>query len=347
MMKYNIGKSTLLESEEVSISGCSSELYEVRRTTGVKHRAGPFHNASEYTSTSNALKRFTKSRVDRILRGVLCAKANITRLMYTKAANPLARSFLLISKEHKNPLGMVWTHKDNLVMDDPFNQVPHWCLRPYELIDMKGLTQGGLFSTVPDARYNENKRLPERHTGYRDGRKKLMNKRFKHNDTNITSYSSGNTVGSFSMEPTIPGYDIDIPTLSEQHISESEWKPIFDRLDSYWTARDYFGGVHPYPPESLVADALEWIVNSRYDIGAVGGNWKCNSSHDTIRVLCAIAEQLGWDSATSKKHPYLVHDGTKIYFKWIPFVYESPLHKDHPVSAMVWSKSPIHWEEIL
>lgn len=339
-IKYNIGKRTKATTENVSISGCSCVIHEIEKSTG-HYTESNFCRVGKHTSTTALIKHLASHELNYKLYGVICPEANISKRMYTGALNKDARKFLLIDKTQKHPRGVVWTSKMNLVIDDPFNQVPHWCLRPEELINIKALTQGGLFSKVsyPDD-------SPSRHTGYRDGRTKLLRKRFKNNTTRITSYASGTRLGSFTFSPGTNVYDLTVPAVSEQHISDNEWKSIFHNMEYNWFASSYFGGLNIYPPEKLVEDALNHIVNAEFDIGMIGGNWKCNSSHDTIRIMCAISEQLGWDSGTSKKHPYLEYNGQKVYFKWVPFVYESPLHRDHPVSAMVYSRTPIHWEEM-
>lgn len=119
-----------------------------------------------------------------------------------------------------------------------------------------------------------------------------------------------------------------------------------------WWISAYFAGIEYLQPEELVeAVTKERCSSARSDddvLHFIGGNWNCTSSTDSIRVFMAFAERMRKSNRgpMAGAHWAETKDRKRAYFNIVPWVFESPQHRDHPSSVMMLSNKPLVWERV-
>jgi hypothetical protein len=144
-------------------------------------------------------------------------------------------------------------------------------------------------------------------------------------------------------------------SMSTAQISRDEWKdPTGLHNESigrqWWWHMAAQNKTLP-PMDEQVQDIVDEIaVSLGEDEGRLvlcGGNMKCTSPGDSVRLVLMLAQAMDWPSPHKKNMRYFTgSNGQRVYMALFPFIWESPQHENHPVYGAVFSTKPLHWEEI-
>jgi hypothetical protein len=362
-------------TESISITGCSARMESIKRVRRdraaiavekAELTANPFITTKTHPSTVAFLKRRRRGEdLDNTLSGKIFPGATVPKSLILKSNTNRGTNYLMCAQDDPSKVYILAHKTDELdEITDPKKQLPWWCLRPYKHFDIGALIEGGLFGKRRQHFKGDYKTSRDIAVRKKPKKNELVVQRGWGGDDDVTIPRFEQSVNSFDeRRSTTP------PQLSEQHISQTEWLKCFDfpnrrgtRADENekrlpWWSVSYFQGVSMPTPEELVEGTLEYISGEIEDresvgeknplIGFIGGNWKCATATDSIRVMLALYEAINWTTTTaSGKCAYLVHKGRNIYLMPLPFIYESPVHRDHPVSLMVYSDVPMKWSKV-
>lgn len=239
--------------------------------------------------------------------------------------------------------------------------IPYWVLRPWEMFDIKEMMRSGLIRVITHtARTDPNgwamKTPSRRHPkGYGYNGKFLPDapKKVKLRGSEVTGFWSGSTQSceKLKIEADVRGAWSSDPShglkFSTAHNSMDMGNILPETLP--WWAAWYVAGYDYVTPEDVLEAAgkrAQELFDKGRKIVVVGGNWNCKRPDDSIRIVAALAEKIRDKGQTpiSTDPMWFMHNGKRVYFALLPYIYESPQHRDHPVQCAFLSDEPLYFQ---
>lgn len=347
---------------DFGVTGCSSALSECI----------PHTNGEATLLKSIKLKLMSLSQAN--------GNDRLTGLLYTRMPNLETSGSVRTTKEerekyifykllrgnNKDTVGMFCHPRAGTITlnkwTDLVQHMPWWVLRPWELFNTKAMIEQGLVRVKtgkakkrPNSWQVDNptKRFPAKY-GHNGKHLPTSLKTAKLEWKRYKGYWGGNPQYVERISATVAvaaaytGSPLHGVKGSTRHVSQ-DMGELFGKTPWWagWTMLGYKNIEAQAVLQEISKGAIERFKAGR-DIIMIGGNWNCGTATDSIRPLMVLAEKLAKkkQDPCSDKPAWFMHNGKRIYFAILPYIYESPQHRHHPVNCAFLSDEPLYIKQV-